>query len=30
MGADPSTVEAVFPGYSALGLPAQELGLITS
>jgi uncharacterized protein (DUF1501 family) len=30
MGADPATVEDVFPGYGALGLPSQELGLITS
>jgi uncharacterized protein (DUF1501 family) len=30
MGADPATVDAVFPGYTALGLPTQELGLITA
>lgn len=28
MGADPASVEAVFPGYTALGLASQELGLI--
>lgn len=30
MGANPATVESVFPGYGSLGLPSQELGLITS
>ena len=28
MGAAPSSLESVFPGYNALGLPAHELGLI--
>jgi len=28
MGADPAQVEAIFPGYTALGLNTQELGVI--
>lgn len=28
MGASPATVDAVFPGYTSLGLGSQELGLI--
>ncbi len=30
MGAGPASVETMFPGYTAAGLPAQELGLIST